>query len=113
MRTAVWPASIDWTLLLVICCCALGLALGVAWLWGSELGSVESPIWLLAIVTGIVGIVIWLGPAKIIWPIELAGIVTGIVLVWAMLQLRDRAVVTLAQEAARAAGAPSEGDEND
>ena len=34
----------------------------------------------------------------IIWPIALSGVVTGLVMVWALLQMRDRAVRALARE---------------
>ncbi len=42
----------------------------------------------------------------IIWPIALSGIVTGLVLIWALLQLRGRAVQALARETVNAAVDP-------
>jgi hypothetical protein len=105
MRTALWPTWIDWGLVLATVLCALVLTISAGYF--RRLPGWEGLAWLLAISAGIVSIVIWAEPAKIIWPVELAGIVTGAVLVWALLQLRERAVDTLARETAGAAGPPA------
>ena len=45
-------------------------------------------------------------PTGIIWPIALSGIVTGLALLWALTQMRGRAVQVLAWEATRAGREP-------
>jgi dolichyl-phosphate-mannose--protein O-mannosyl transferase len=45
-----------------------------------------------------------LTPAGVVWPIALAGAVTGLAFLWALLQMRPRAVHQLATEAAGAGG---------
>jgi hypothetical protein len=42
----------------------------------------------------------------IIWPIAVSGVVTGLIMVWALLQMRDRAALALARETASRATDP-------
>ena len=42
----------------------------------------------------------------LIWPIALSGVVTGLVMIWALLQMRDRAAQALARETASRAEDP-------
>jgi hypothetical protein len=47
----------------------------------------------------------FLTPAGVIWPIAVSAVVTGLALVWAVLQMRSRAVAALAVEVELASGA--------